>query len=49
MSKEERAAVNERDMELINRHAEELNQEAADVLEYQIDPFEMIPPHGEEL
>jgi hypothetical protein len=40
MSKEERAAVNARDMELINRHAGELNQEAADALKYQIDLFE---------
>jgi hypothetical protein len=39
MSKEERAAVNARDRELINRHAGELNREAADLLQYQIDPF----------
>jgi hypothetical protein len=49
MSKEERVAVNARDIELINRHAGELNQEAADALKYQIDPFETIPPYEEEL
>jgi hypothetical protein len=49
MSQEERSAVNARDMELINRHAEELNREAADLLQYQIDPFETIPPYEEEL
>ncbi len=26
----------QRDLEILNRHAEELNEEAADVLEYQV-------------
>jgi hypothetical protein len=45
ISKEERAAVDARDRELINRHAKELNQEAAELFKYQIDPFETIPPY----
>lgn len=34
-----RAAREARDVELINQHADELNREALDVLEYQADPF----------
>jgi metal-responsive CopG/Arc/MetJ family transcriptional regulator len=34
---ESRTAADERDLELINRHAEQLNREAEDVLEYQED------------
>lgn len=33
-----RQASVHRDMELINRHADELNQEAEDVLDYQVFP-----------
>ena len=33
----ERAAIEERDRDLINRHADELNKEAADVLGYQVE------------
>jgi metal-responsive CopG/Arc/MetJ family transcriptional regulator len=32
-----RRAADERDRELINRHAAELNAEAEDVLQYQVD------------
>jgi len=34
---ESRTAADERDLELINKHAEQLNREAEDVLEYQED------------
>jgi hypothetical protein len=44
-----RKAMELEDIELFNRYAEELNREAEDVLKYQIDPFEMIPPYKEEL
>jgi hypothetical protein len=37
------------DVEIINRHAEELNREAEDVLTYQIDLFEMVPPYEQDL
>lgn len=33
----ERAAIDERDCELINRYANELNEEAIDVLGYQVE------------
>jgi metal-responsive CopG/Arc/MetJ family transcriptional regulator len=33
----ERSAADRRDLELINRHADRLNAEADDVLEYQTD------------
>lgn len=33
----ERAAVDERDRNLINLHADELNEEAVDVLGYQVE------------
>lgn len=33
----ERAAIDERDRDLINMHADELNKEAADVLGYQVE------------
>jgi metal-responsive CopG/Arc/MetJ family transcriptional regulator len=33
----ERRAVDERDLALINEHAEQLNAEADDVLKYQVD------------
>ena len=36
----ERAEVNARDLELLNRHADELNAEAEDVLEFQTLPEE---------
>jgi metal-responsive CopG/Arc/MetJ family transcriptional regulator len=32
-----RRAVDQRELALINRHAEQLNAEAADVLQYQVD------------
>jgi len=40
LSQRARAAINARDLELINRHADELNAEAADVLEFQTIPEE---------
>jgi hypothetical protein len=43
-----RKAMEKQSIEFINRHAEELNREAADVLTYQIDPFEFVPPDKEE-
>ncbi len=33
----ERAAMDERDREIINMHADELNEEAVDVLGYQVE------------
>lgn len=33
----ERNEVNARDLEILNRHAERLNREAADVLEFQVE------------
>ncbi|MDR1930864.1 MAG: hypothetical protein LBQ44_09595 [Treponema sp.] len=43
-----RKAMEEQSIKFINRHAEELNREAEDVLTYQIDPFELVPPDKEE-
>ncbi|GHV25171.1 hypothetical protein AGMMS4952_02260 [Spirochaetia bacterium] len=40
-----RKAMKEQSIEFINRHAEELNREAEDVLKYQGDIFERIPPY----
>ena len=37
LSASERSAADRRDLELINRHADRLNAEADDVLEYQKD------------
>ncbi|MEX2238436.1 MAG: hypothetical protein WEB00_12985 [Dehalococcoidia bacterium] len=36
----EREEINRRDRDIIDRHADELNAEAEDVLEYQADIFE---------
>ncbi|MDR1447263.1 MAG: hypothetical protein LBI90_10260 [Treponema sp.] len=44
-----RKAREAEDIELFKLYAEELNREAEDVLKYQIDPFELIPPYKEEL
>jgi hypothetical protein len=44
-----RKTMEEQSIEIINQYAEELNREAADVLKYQLDPFEMIPPYKEDL
>jgi hypothetical protein len=43
-----RKAREAEDIELFRLHADELNREAEDVLTYQIDPFELIPPDEEE-
>ena len=40
LSQRERAAINARDLELINRYADELNGEAEEVLEFQTIPEE---------
>jgi len=37
LAAEARHAADRRDLALINRHAEQLNAEAADVLQYQVD------------
>ena len=41
-----RKAMEEQSVEFINRHAEELNREAEDVLKYQGDIFDRIPTCG---
>ncbi|MHC6203018.1 hypothetical protein ACYULU_07475 [Breznakiellaceae bacterium SP9] len=40
-----RKAMEKQSIEFINRHAEELNREAEDVLKYQGDIFDLIPPY----
>lgn len=40
MTDEERRIINQRDVELINAHADELSREAEDVLAYGVDPFD---------
>ena len=40
LAQRERAAINARDLELINRYADELNAEAEEVLEFQTIPEE---------
>jgi metal-responsive CopG/Arc/MetJ family transcriptional regulator len=40
LSRRQRAAINARDLELINRYADELNAEAEEVLEFQTLPEE---------
>lgn len=37
LAAEARRTADQRDLALINRHAEQLNAEAADVLQYQVD------------
>jgi metal-responsive CopG/Arc/MetJ family transcriptional regulator len=38
LARRRHAARDARDIELLNRHADELNRETADVLEYQAEP-----------
>jgi metal-responsive CopG/Arc/MetJ family transcriptional regulator len=38
LARRERAARDSRDLELLNRHADELNRETLDVLELQAEP-----------
>ena len=41
LAQHERAASTARDFELINQHAERLNEEAADVLTFQGEPYSL--------